>query len=62
MCCLHIVHDAFKHGGNASGWGIDKILLTMYKIFDQSLSRRANYEQISDTDVFPLQLCFHRWA
>ena len=31
---VHIVHNAFKHRGKASGWSIDEILAAMYKIFD----------------------------
>ena len=38
----------FKHGGVASGWGIDKVLSAMYKIFNQSPSRRADYERLTD--------------
>ena len=32
------------HGVKASGWSIDKVLSPVYKIFDQSLSRRGDYE------------------
>ena len=55
VCC------AFKYGGVASGWGIDKVLSAMYKIFDQSPSRRADYERLND-EVYPLQFCLHQWA
>ena len=60
-CGLHIVHNAFKHGGKASGWSIDKILAAMYKIFDQAASRRGDYERLTK-GVYPLQFVSHRWA
>ena len=34
----------------------------MYKILDQSSSRWADYENVSKSDVYPLQFCCHRWA
>ena len=58
---LHIVHNAFKHGGKASGWSIDKILAAMYKIFDQAASRRGDYERLTK-GVYPLQFVSDRWA
>ena len=60
-CCIHSVHCAFKHDGVPSGWSIDKVLSAMYKIFDQSPSRRADYERLTD-GVYPLQFCSHLWA
>ena len=62
-CGLHTVHGALKHGGKASGWNIDKILSAIFKIIDQSPSRRTDYERLSgESVVYPLQFCSHRWA
>ena len=58
---LHIAHNAFKHGGKASAWSIDKILGAVYKIFDQAASRRGDYERLTK-GVYPLQSVCHRWA
>ena len=33
----------------------------MWKIFDQSSSRRANFESLTSGN-YPLQSCSHRWA
>ena len=60
-CGLHTVHCGLKHGGKASDWNIDKLLSAMYKIFDQSPSRRADYENHTDGN-YPLQFCSHGWA
>ena len=62
-CGLHTVHGALKHGGKASGWNIDKILSAIFKIIDQSPSRRTDYERLSgESVVYPLQFCSHIWA
>lgn len=62
-CGLHTVHGALKHGGKASGWNIDKVLSAIFKIIDQSPSRRTDYErQCNDPALYPLQFCSHRWA
>ena len=61
-CGLHVTHASIKHGGNANGWIIDKILSAMYKIFDQSPSWRADYENVTKSNVYPLKFCSNRWA
>lgn len=43
-CGIHTVHCAFKRGGVAIGCGIDKVLSAVYKIFDQSLPKRADHK------------------
>ena len=43
-CGLHIVHGNFKYGLNAILWDLNKILSAMWKIFDQSPSRRVDFE------------------
>ena len=44
--------------------GYKKILSSLYKIFDESPSRRADYEKInSATEVeYPKKFCAHRWV
>ena len=39
---LHIFHCSLKHSENGSAWGINNILKAMYKIFDESPSRRTD--------------------
>ena len=63
-CGLHTVHNSFKHGESASGWKMKKMMSSLYKIFHESPSRRADYKQISgasDKD-FPMQFVSHRWV
>ena len=47
-CGIYTAHCAFKHGGVASGWSIDKDPSTMYKIFSQSPPRMTDYERLTD--------------
>ena len=60
-CGLHTVHNAFKHGAKASEWSIDQVLSSLYKIFDQSPSRRGYYEKLT-SGIYPLQFCSLRWV
>ena len=60
-CGLHTVHNAFKHGAKASGWSIDKVLSSVYKIFGQSPSRRGDYEKLT-RGIYPLQFYSHKWV
>ena len=62
-CGLHTLHNTFSHGANASSWKLKERLNAMYKIFDESSSRRAGYESsTSATDKeYALKFCSHRW-
>ena len=62
-CGLHTIHNDFSHSSKASSWKLKELLRTMYKIFDESPSRRADYESLtSATDKdYALKFCSHRW-
>ena len=60
-CGIHTAHCAFKHGGVASGWDIDKVLSAMYKIFKHSSSKRDYYEWLTE-GVYLVEFCSHWWA
>ena len=64
-CGLHTIHRAFQHGGEASTWDMKKLLGAMFKLFDESPSRRADYERVTSAENesdFPLRFCSHRWV
>ena len=63
-CGLHTVHNSFKHGEKESDWNIKKLLNSIFKIFDESPSRQADYERINSASKsdFPLCFCSHRWV
>ena len=46
-CGLHTLHNAFSHGAKASSWKLKELLSAMYKIFDESPSRWADYESLT---------------
>ena len=54
-CGLHTVHNSFKHGEKESDWYIKKLLNSMFKIFDESPSRRA----IMKESILHQNLIFH---
>lgn len=63
-CGLHTMHCSFKHGENATGWKLKKLLSSLYKIFHESPSRRSDYEKLMEAQSsdYALQFCSHRWV
>ena len=64
-CGLHTIQKSFKHGESATGWNLKKLLSSMFKIFHQSPSRRADYEMFAEAqnlDYHSFQFCGHRWV
>ena len=61
-CSLHTLHRSFQTGEKATDWNIKKLLSSMNKIFDESPSRRADYEHLSGATCteYPLKFCAHR--
>ena len=53
-----------KHGENSSGWKLNKLLQSMYKIFEEAPKRREKYEEITlaKTSDYLLQFCSHGWV
>ena len=49
-CGLHILHGSFKTGVNATEWKLVKILKGLYKLFDDSPARRAEYTELTGTN------------
>lgn len=44
-CQLHTLHNGFQHDKKANGWKLE-LLNAMYKMFDESPGRGADYEKI----------------
>ena len=53
---LHTLHNAFKNG--------EKLVRSLYKIFDGSPSLQADYEKLTMAQFsdYPLQFCTHCWV
>ena len=45
-CDLHTMHGAFKHGGNASCWDTDKMLLAIKKHLASHLQDKLTMKNI----------------
>ena len=63
ICGLHTIHNSMKHGENYSGLKLNKLLQSMYKIFEEAPKRREKCEEITlaKTSDYPLQFCSHHW-
>lgn len=63
-CGLHIVHGAFKHGIDASGWNVDEFLKSIHWLLKDTPARRDDYAKAvqSDSPVMPLRFCKTRWT
>lgn len=61
-CGLHTVHGSLKSGVKLSDWRIGKILKAMFKLLDESPARRDVFRSVTESDVFPLPFCGHRWC
>jgi hypothetical protein len=59
-CGLHIMHNAFKSGFDATKWEIEKLLQSMYTLFKDAPARRDDFETWTENKVFPLKFCTHR--
>ena len=44
-----------------TGWGIDLLLKSLYSHLHETPARGEDYTKMTGSEVFPLQLCGHRW-
>lgn len=56
---LHTLHNAFKSGFTM--WQLDKLLRAMHTLFHNVPARREDYSAATESTVFPLPFCGHRW-
>ena len=63
-CGLHIVHGAFKHGVDASGWNVDEFLKSVHWLLKDTPARREDYAKAvqSESPLMPLRFCKTRWT
>ena len=58
-CGLHTIHGSLKNAIKASNWMAGKILKSMHY---NTPARRETFEKITETNVYPLPYCSHRWC
>ena len=63
-CGLYTVRNVIKHGEVTSGWKMKELMPLLHKIFKKSLSCRAGYKNISESnnEEFPMLFVSHRWV
>lgn len=60
-CGLHVMHNAFKTGAQATDWGISSLLSSLYYLFKDSPARREDFQKVTGTSTMPLKFVSHRW-
>ena len=61
-CGLHVIHGAFPAGVKATGWELDRVLIAMWKLFNDSSVRCDPYINLNRSDNFFLMFCQTRWV
>ena len=51
-CSLHVVHGAFRRSMQKKKWGINGVLKAMHNMFDESPSKREDYQILLDLRFF----------
>ena len=60
VCML--CHGAFQTGYKAVGWNMNSVLRRFYKLFHDSPARRADYIEITNSNIFSKKFCSKRWV
>lgn len=61
-CGLHVLHGAFRTGADASEFGVDDLLSSLYYLFHDSPARREDLTKVTGCIEFPPKYCKHRWV
>ena len=61
-CGLHTMYGSMKSGVKKTGWSVGKIMKAMWKILVECPARRNVYENITESNLYPLPYCGHRWC
>ena len=60
-CNLHIVHNAFQIGTEATEWKLKAIMKASFQILEDSPARREDFVSITGSNIFPLPFCATRY-
>lgn len=60
-CGLHTIHNAFKHGAEATEWKVSSFLSSIYYLFKDSPARREDFVKVTGSSKMPLKFVNHRW-
>ena len=60
-CGLHVMHNAFRRGCEASQWDLESFLSACYTLFRDSPARREDFINVTESSSLPAKFCAHRW-
>ena len=60
-CGLHVVHNSFKSGMDATGWQVSSFLSSLYYLFKDAPARKENLFATTGSTLMPLKFASHRW-
>ena len=60
-CGLHVVHNSFKRGMDATGWQESSFLSSLYYLFKDAPARGEDIVTISGSTLMALKFVSHRW-
>jgi hypothetical protein len=61
-CGLHVMHGAFRTAFESTLWKLDSILKSLWYLFNESPTRRTDFQEITGSNLFPLEFCGTRWV
>ena len=61
-CGLHTVHNSFKEAINSTAWKLSGVLSSLHELFKDVPARRQDYKDVTGHELYPLQMCSHRWV
>ena len=59
-CGLHTVHNSIRAGFRT--WKLDQVLRSMHFLFDDAPARREDFCKVTESSIFPIPFCGHRWV
>ena len=60
-CGSHMMHEAFKHGCDATKWNIASVLHSVHSLFDGTPAHHEDYTRVTGSDLFGREFCNTRW-
>lgn len=60
-CGLHVVHNSFKRGMEATGWQVSSFLSSFHYLFKNAPARKEDLVSTSGSTLMPLKFVNHRW-
>lgn len=60
-CGLHVVHNSFKSGMDATGWQVSSFLSSLHYLFKDAPARKEDLFTTTGSRLMPLKFVSHRW-